>query len=74
MTSCSRFSDAFKRDADAQISERGCPVRDVSERLGGSPYSLCAWKETFAKASSAEAEKDTAIRRLKTDLARVSGA
>ncbi|TDX27769.1 transposase [Rhodovulum visakhapatnamense] len=49
MTSCSKFSDAFKRDAVAQITERGCPVRDVSERLGGSPYSLCAWKETFAK-------------------------
>jgi transposase-like protein len=28
------FSDDFKRDAVAQISERGYPVSEVSERLG----------------------------------------
>ncbi|RBO53886.1 hypothetical protein DSD19_07175 [Rhodovulum sp. BSW8] len=59
----SRFSDAFKRDAVAQITERGCPVRDVSERPGGSPYSPCAWKRTFAKASSAGAETRQEARR-----------
>ena len=35
MTSSSTFSDEFKRDAVAQIPERGYPVREVSERLGG---------------------------------------
>jgi len=70
--SSSKFSDEFKRDAVAQITERGYPVREVSERLGVSPYSLYAWKKTFAKASSGEAEKDTEIRRLKKELARVS--
>jgi len=72
MMSSSKFSDEFKRDAVAQITERGYPVREVSERLGVSPYSLYAWKKTFAKASSGEAEKDTEIRRLKKELARVS--
>ena len=70
--SSSKFSDEFKRDAVAQITERGYPVREVSERLGVSPYSLYAWKKKFAKASSGEAEKDTEIRRLKKELARVS--
>ena len=29
------FSDDFKRDAVAQITERGYPVAEVSKRLGG---------------------------------------
>ena len=32
--SSSKFSDEFKQDAVAQITERGYPVREVSERLG----------------------------------------
>lgn len=70
--SSSKFSDEFKRDAVAQITERGYPVREVSERLGVSRYSLYAWKKKFSKASSGEAEKDTEIRRLRKELARVS--
>ena len=66
----SNYSDDFKRDAVAQITERGYPVREVSERLGVSPYSLYAWKKKFAKASSGDGEKDTEIRRLKRELAR----
>jgi len=38
------FSKAFKRDAVAQITERGHPVADVSQRLGVSAHSLYAWK------------------------------
>jgi transposase len=43
----SNFSDDFKRDAVAQITERGYPVSEVSQRpaifLGAMPaaYSLC---------------------------------
>lgn len=29
-----RFMDAFKRDAVAQVVDRGYPVREVAERLG----------------------------------------
>lgn len=66
------FSDDFKRDAVAQITERGYPVSEVSERLGVSKHSLYAWKRKFAKADSGETEKDAEIRRLKRELARVS--
>lgn len=38
------FSDEFKRDAVAQITERGYRVAEVSERLGVSQHSLYAWK------------------------------
>lgn len=67
-----KFSDDFKRDAVAQISERGYPVKEVLERLGVSPHSLYAWKRKFGKASSGEAEKDVEIRRLKRELARAT--
>ena len=66
------FSDEFKRDAVAQITERGYPVAEVSQRLGVSPHSLYAWKRQFAKASSGEAGKEAEIRRLKRELARVT--
>ena len=66
------YGDEFKRDAVAQITERGYPVAEVSQRLGVSQHSLYAWKRTFAKASSGEAEKDAEIRRLKRELARVT--
>ncbi|MCT2539968.1 IS3 family transposase [Sedimentimonas flavescens] len=68
----STFSDEFKRDAVAQITERGYPVSEVSERLGVSKHSLYAWKRKFAKTASGETEKDAEIRRLKRELARVS--
>lgn len=44
-------SDDFKRTAVAQITERGHPVADVSQRLGISPHSLCAGKKKIAKGS-----------------------
>lgn len=65
------FSDEFKRDAVAQITERGYPVAEVSQRLGVSKYSLYAWKRQFAKAVSGDAGKDAEIRQLKRELTRV---
>ena len=66
------YSDDFKRDAVAQITERGYPVREVSDRLGVSAYSLDAWKKKFAKAASDDASSDAEILRLKRELARVT--
>jgi len=72
------FSDDFKRDAVAQITERGYPVAEVSQRLGVSPHSLYAWKKKFAKGSETggsspgNADADAEIRRLKRELARVT--
>jgi len=66
------FSDDFKRDAVAQITERGYPVAEVSKRLGVSPHSLYAWKKKFSKVSDSGGEdQDAEIRRLKKELARV---
>ena len=55
-----------------QITERGHPVADVSQRLGVSPHSLYAWKWQFAKVIFGEAGKDAEIRQLKRELARVT--
>lgn len=48
------FSDEFKRDAVAQITERGYPVAEASQRLGVSTHSLYAWKRQFAKIVSGD--------------------
>lgn len=67
------FSDDFKRDAVAQITERGYPVAEVSQRLGVSLHSLYAWKKKFLKPSgSGDADQATEIRHLKKELARVT--
>lgn len=65
------FSDDFKRAAVAQITDRGYPVSEVSERLGVSRHSLYAWKRKFSKTASGEPAKDAGIRTLKRELARV---
>jgi transposase len=66
------FSDEFKRDAVAQIAERGYPVAEVSRRLGVSTHSLYAWKQKFAEMVSGDTDKDAEIRQLKRELARVT--
>ena len=65
------FSEEFKRDAVAQITERGYPVSEVSKRLGVSPNSLYAWKKKFSAPPDGD-EKDAEIRRLKRELVRVT--
>ena len=64
------FNDDFKRDAVAQITERGYPVAKVSQRLGVSPHSLYAWKRKFSQPSGGD-DKDAEIRRLERELVRV---
>lgn len=66
------FSEAFKHDAVAQITERGYPVAEVSQRLGIGAHSLYTWKRQLAKAVSGDAGKDAEIRQLKRELARVT--
>ena len=65
------FTDDFKRDAVAQITERGYPVAEVSQRLGVSRHSLYAWKRKFSQPSGGD-DRDAEIRRLKAELARVT--
>jgi transposase len=67
------FSDDFKRDAVLQITERGYPVAEVSQRLGVSQHSLYEWKKKFSKPSaSGDDEQAAENRRLKRELARVT--
>jgi transposase len=67
------FSDEFKRDAVAQITERGYPVAEVSKRLGVSQHSLYAWRRKFSTPSgSTDGDQAAEIRRLKKELARVT--
>ena len=67
-----KFSEEFKRDAVAQITERGYPVTEVAQRLGVvSQHSLYAWKKKFSQPAGSD-EKESKIRRLKRELARVT--
>lgn len=65
------FSDDFKRDAVAQITERGYPAAEVSKRLGVSQHSLYAWKKKFSQPPG-HGGKDAEILRLKRELSRVT--
>ena len=68
-----KFSDDFKRDAVHQITERGYPVTEVSQRLGVSQHSLYAWKKKFSQPSDGSDDDQAAeTRRLKRELARVT--
>lgn len=70
-----KFTDEFKRDAVAQVEDRGYPVREVAERLGVSTKSICTWQKQFLRPSNVVQEVDAQadeIRRLKRDLARVT--
>jgi len=64
------FSDDFKRDAVRQITERGYPVKEVSERLGVSTHSLYAWKKKFSKPEVDDQAAE--IHRLKKELMRLT--
>nr|WP_245482035.1 transposase [Agrobacterium sp. RS6] len=53
----SNFSEEFKRDAVRQITERGYPVAEVSQRLGVSQHSLYEWKKKFASLNAKAATR-----------------
>ena len=77
MSSQNRFTDEFKRDAVAQVVDRGYAVSEVAERLGVSTRSLYTWKAQFskpAKIREAEADLATEVRRVKKELTRVTEA
>ena len=67
-----RFSDEFKRDAVRQITERGYPVAEVSQRLGVSQHSLYEWRKKFGISNGKTSDEADEIRRLKKELARVT--
>jgi transposase len=66
-----RYSDDFKIDAVAQVTERGYSVKEVAERLGVSTKSLYTWMTQFAKPQK-QTDQEVEVRRLKKELARVT--
>ncbi len=69
------FTDEFKRDAVAQVVDRGYAVREVAERLGISAKSIYTWQRLFSRPVKVVQEVDAQadeIRRLKRDLLRVT--
>lgn len=69
-----KVTDEFKRDAVAQVEDRGYPVRGVAERLGVSTKLIYTWREQFSGPAKVIEEVDAEadeFRRLKCDLARV---
>ena len=71
-----RYTDEFKREAVRQVTEKGHPVKEVAERLGMSIYSLYEWIKKHGRANGAQASrlanKDDEIRRLRSELKRVT--
>jgi transposase len=66
------FTEEFKRDAVRQITERGYPVAEVSQRLGVSQHSLYEWKKKFGTSNGKASDEADEVRRLKKELARVT--
>ena len=66
-----RYSEEFKRDAVAQVTQRDYSVQEVSDRLGITTKSLFAWRSKFAQPKQ-QTDQDVEVRRLKAELARVT--
>ncbi len=65
------YSDDFRRDAVYQVTVRGYPVREVSQRLGVSTHSLYKWMKVYAQPASQASgvDHEAENRRLKRELA-----
>ena len=66
-----RYSDEFKIDAVAQVTERGYSVKEVSERLGISSKSLHTWMAKLSKPQR-RIDQEAEVRRCERYLNRDS--
>ncbi|GAN78974.1 hypothetical protein SAMN02746095_02145 [Acidocella aminolytica 101 = DSM 11237] len=55
-----------------KITERGYPAAEVSQRLGVSQHSRCAWKRQLAKVVRGDTGEDAEIRQLQRELPQVT--
>ena len=70
-----RYAEEFKREAVAQVLDRGYSVKEVADRLGVSTKSIYDWKKLYGQSGSQRQAVDAhqaENRRLKTELARVT--
>jgi transposase len=68
-----RYSEEFKIEAVAQVTERGYSVSEVAERLGVTTKSLYDWIKRYGDVQvqhSQISEQQKEIRRLKRELKR----
>jgi transposase len=75
MTRRIRYTDEFKREAVAQVTDRGYSVKDVAGRLGVCTKSIYDWMKRYGPAEperDLEDEQKAEVRRLKAELARVT--
>lgn len=73
--SSKRYTDEFKIEAVRQVTDRGFKVVEVAERLGVTTHSLYGWIRKFGKpevVQRAELDQSAEIRRLKSELRRVT--
>ena len=73
--SSKRYADEFKIQAVKQVTDRGHAVAEVAARLGISIHSIDAWQKRFSKSVDlrhAQADEQAELRRLKTELQRVT--
>jgi len=62
-----RFSDEFKIDAVAQVTEPGFSLKEVAERLGISAKSLYTWMAQFSKPQRPTDQEAEVRRRANTN-------
>ena len=70
-----RYTHEFKRDAVAQVKERGYSIKDVSQRLGVSSKSMRDWIKKFHQPEpdiAAAHDQAQENRRLRAELRRVT--
>ena len=67
-----RYTEEFKREAVAQVTDRGHSVTSVAKRIGVSSKSLYDWVKQFGDAPDKSQEDAAEIRRLKAELKRVT--
>lgn len=67
-----RYTEEFKREAVAQVTDRGHSVTSVAKRIGVSSKSLYDWVKQFGDAPDTSVADASEIKRLKAELRRVT--
>jgi transposase len=67
-----RYTEEFKREAVAQVTERGYSTTSVAKRIGVSSKSLYDWVKLFGDAPDKIGANASEIRRLRAELKRVT--